>query len=126
MDLLARVHDLQQAGDFLSNRERVAVLADREMTDRLKVRFMAGKTGESFDGIISGVTAFGLFIELLDHFVSGAIEIANLKEDHYQFDEKRYQLIGSRTGKIFQVGDMVRIKLASVDIRQRRINFVLD
>ena len=118
--------DLQQAGDFLSDRERVAVLADREMTDRLKVRFMAEKTGESFDGIISGVTAFGLFIELLDHFVSGAIEIGNLREDHYQFDEKGYQLVGSRTGKIFQVGDLVRVRLASVDIRQRRINFVLD
>jgi ribonuclease R len=118
--------DLQQAGDFLSGRERAAVLADREMTDRLKVRFMAEKTGESFDGIISGVTAFGLFIELLDHFVSGAIEIANLKGDHYQFDEKSYRLIGSRTNKVFQVGEMVRVKVESVDVRQRRINFVLD
>ena len=118
--------DLQQAGDFLSSRERAAVLADREMTDRLKVRFMADKIGESFDGIISGVTAFGLFIELLDHFVSGAIEIANIKGDHYHFDEKNYQLIGSRAGKIFQVGDLVRVRLASVDVKQRRINFVLD
>jgi len=118
--------DLQQAGDFLSARERAAVLADREMTDRLKVRFMAEKIGESFDGIISGVTAFGLFIELLDHFVSGAIEITNLKGDHYHFDEKNYQLIGSRAGKIFQVGDLVRVRLASVDVKQRRINVVLD
>ncbi|MFC1844204.1 ribonuclease R [Thermodesulfobacteriota bacterium] len=118
--------DLQQAGDFLSGRERVAVLADREMTDRLKVRFMAEKTGESFDGIISGVTAFGLFIELLDHFVSGAIEIANLKGDYYQFDEKSYRMIGSRTNRLFQVGDIVRIKVSGVDVRQRKINFVLD
>jgi ribonuclease R len=118
--------DLKQAGDFLSGRERAAVLADREMTDRLKVRFMAGKTGENFDGIIAGVTAFGLFIELLDHFVSGAIEIANLKGDHYQFDEKNYRLVGSRTNQVFQIGDMVTVKVASVDISQRRINFVLD
>jgi ribonuclease R len=118
--------DLQQAGDFLSGRERAAVLADREMTDRLKARFMAGKTGEDFDGIISGVTAFGLFIELLDHFVSGAIEIANLKGDHYQFDDKNYRLIGSRTNKVFQVGEMVRVKVASVDVKQRKINFVLE
>ena len=118
--------DLKQAGDFLSGRERAAVLADREMTDRLKVRFMAAKTGEDFDGIISGVTAFGLFIELLDHFVSGAIEIANLKGDHYQFDEKNYQLVGSRTNQVFQIGDMVTVKVASVEISQRRINFVLD
>jgi ribonuclease R len=96
------------------------------MTDRLKARFMAGKTGEDFDGIISGVTAFGLFIELLDHFVSGAIEIANLKGDHYQFDDKNYRLIGSRTNKVFQVGEMVRVKVASVDVKQRKINFVLE
>jgi len=118
--------DLQQAGDFLSGRERVAVEAEREMTERLQVRFMAGKTGDTFAGIISGVTAFGLFIEVLDHFVSGAIEIANLKGDYYQFDEKSYRLIGSHTKRIFQVGDIVKIKVSSVDVKQRKINFILD
>ncbi len=118
--------DLQQAGDFLSDRERTAVTADREMIERLQVRFMAEKAGEVFDGIVAGVTSFGLFIELLEHFVSGAIEIAKLKGDHYEFDEKNYRLIGSHTNKIFQVGDMIRVKVASVDIRQRRINFVLE
>ena len=72
------------------------------------------------------MTGFGLFIELLDHFVSGAIEIAKLKGDYYHFDEKNYRLVGSHTNRIFQVGDLVRIKVESVDIRQRRINFVLD
>ena len=118
--------DLQQAGYFLSGRERAAVDAEREMTERLQVRFMAEKIGENFEGIVSGVTAFGLFIELLDHFVSGAIEIAKLKGDYFQFDEKNYRLIGSHTNKIFQVGDLVLIKVAGVDIRQRRINFVLE
>jgi ribonuclease R len=123
---IAPAPDLQQAGDFLSGRERAAVDAEREMTERLQVRFMAEKIGASFDGIVSGVTAFGLFIELLDHFVSGAIEIAALKDDYFQFDEKNYRLIGSHTGKIFQVGDLVLVRLASVDTRQRRINFVLE
>ena len=118
--------DLNQAGDFLSERERKAVDAEREMTERLQVRFMEEKIGETFDGIVSGVTGFGLFIELLDHFVSGAIEIAKLKGDYYHFDEKNYRLVGSHTNRIFQVGDLVRIKVESVDIRQRRINFVLD
>jgi len=118
--------DLQQAGDFLSDRERVAVEAERELTERFQVKFMEGKTGETFDGIISGVTAFGLFVELLDHFVSGAVEIARLKGDYFQFDEKNYRLVGSRTNRIFQVGDLVRVTVASVDIRQRRINFVLE
>jgi len=118
--------DLHQAGDFLSGRERAAVDAEREMTERLLVRFMAEKIGDTFEGIVSGVTAFGLFIELLDHFVSGAIEIAALKGDYFQFDEKNYRLIGSHTGKIFQVGDLVQVRVASVDTRLRRINFVLE
>ena len=118
--------DLNQAGDFLSDRERKAVDAEREMTERLQVRFMEEKIGETFDGIVSGVTGFGLFIELLDHFVSGAVEIAKLKGDYYHFDEKNYRLVGSHTNRIFQVGDLVRIKVASSDIRQRRINFVLE
>jgi ribonuclease R len=117
--------DLKQAGDFLSDRERAAVDAEREMTERLQVRFMADKLGETFDGIVSGVTGFGLFIELLDHFVSGAVEMTKLKGDYYHFDEKNYRLVGAQTNKIYQVGDLVRIKVASVDIRQRRINFVL-
>ncbi|MEJ2333324.1 MAG: S1 RNA-binding domain-containing protein [Desulfobulbaceae bacterium] len=87
---------------------------------------MAEKIGESFEGIVSGVTAFGLFIELLDHFVSGAIEIAKLKGDFYHFDDKNYRLIGTRTNKIFQVGDIIRVKVESVDKRRRRINFVLE
>jgi ribonuclease R len=117
---------LQEAGDFLSGRERAAVDAEREMIERLQVRFMAEKIGEIFEGIISGVTGFGLFIELLDHFVSGAIEIAKLKDDYYQFDEKNYRLIGAHTHKVFQVGDLIRIKVASVNIQQRQINFVID
>ena len=63
------------------------------MTGRLQVRFMADKIGESFDGVISGVTSFGLFVELLDHFISGAIEIARLKGDFYHYDEKNHRLI---------------------------------
>ncbi|MBW2470911.1 MAG: ribonuclease R [Deltaproteobacteria bacterium] len=118
--------DLKRAGDFLSDRERTAVNAEREMTERLQVRFMEEKIGESFDGIVSGVTGFGLFIELLDHFVSGAIEITKLKGDYYHFDEKNYRLVGTHTNKVYQVGDLVRIKVASVDIRQRRINFVIE
>lgn len=117
--------DLKQAGDFLSDRERTAVEAEREMIERLQVRFMEDKIGETFDGIVSGVTGFGLFVELIDHFVSGAIEITKLKGDYYHFDEGNYRLVGSHTNKIYQVGDLVRIKVASVDIHQKRINFVL-
>jgi ribonuclease R len=123
---ISPAQDMKQAGDFLSDRERAAVDAEREMTERLQVRFMQAKIGEIFEGIVSGVTGFGLFIELIDHFVSGAVEIAKLKGDYYHFDEKNYRLVGAHTNKIYQIGDLVSIKVASVDVRQRRINFVLD
>jgi ribonuclease R len=123
---ISPAQDMKQAGDFLSDRERAAVDAEREMTERLQVRFMQAKIGEIFEGIVSGVTGFGLFIELIDHFVSGAVEITKLKGDYYHFDEKNYRLVGAHTNKIYQIGDLVSIKVASVDVRQRRINFVLD
>ena len=121
---LSPAPDLVQAGDFLSGRERAAVEAEREMIGRLQVRFMADKTGQTFEGIVSGVSAFGLFVELLDHFVSGAVEIAALQSDYFRFDEKNYRLIGSRSGKTFQLGDLITVRVANVDLRQHRINFV--
>jgi ribonuclease R len=118
--------NLLQTGDFLSGRERAAVEAEWEMTERLQVRFMADKIGESFDGVISGVTSFGIFVELLDHFISGAIEIAKLKGDFYHLDEKNHRLVGTNTNTIFQIGEMIHVKVADVDIQRRRINFILD
>jgi ribonuclease R len=118
--------NLHQTGEFLSGRERAAVEAEWEMTERLQARFMVDKIGESFDGVISGVTSFGLFVELLDLFISGAIEIAKLKGDYFQFDEKNHRLIGSQTNTIFQLGEMIRVKVADVDVKRRRINFVLE
>ena len=93
------------------------------MVDRLKVRFMAYKVGEIYEGIVSGVTSFGLFIELLEYFISGAIAITDLSDDYYDIDEKNHRLIGSRTNKIYQIGDVIQVRVDSVDIRRRRINF---
>jgi ribonuclease R len=116
---------LAEAGLFLSARERVAVDADREMVDRLKARFMANKIGQEFQGVISGVAQFGLFVELLDLFVSGGISVADLKDDYYHLDEKRHRYLGERTGRILQMGDLVRVRVANVNIRRRRIDFEL-
>jgi ribonuclease R len=117
---------LAEAGDHLSAREQNAVEAERALSTRMQAKFMADKIGESFDGIISGITSFGFFVELIDHFVSGAVPIHELKDDYYHFDEKNHRLVGNRTKNIFQMGDLVRIKVASVDRKQKHINFVLD
>lgn len=116
---------LHEAGEFLSKRERVAVDAEREMLDRLKVRYMEDKIGETFAGIISGITAFGLFVELTKTMISGAVAMADLPQGGYEFHEKRHTLVSRLTGKSYQVGNLVTVRLISVDKRARRINFTL-
>nr|MBF0222416.1 ribonuclease R [Desulfobulbaceae bacterium] len=118
--------NVHEAGEFLSKRERVAVDAEREMVDRLKVRYMKDKVGESFDAIVSGAASFGLFVELVESFVSGGVAIADLKDDYYQLDEKSHRLVGKRTNRIFQLGDLVRVRLASVDVARGSLNFEID
>lgn len=114
------------AGEFLSSRERVAVDAEREMVDRLKVRYMEDKIGESFEAIISGVASFGLFVELIDSFISGAVALTDLTDDYYTLDERNHRLIGKRSNRIYQIGTLVRVTLASVEKNRRRINFVIS
>ncbi len=114
-----------EAGEFLSQRERVAVDAEREMIDRMKVRYMADKIGEEFDGLISGVTSFGLFVELRDSFINGGVAIQDLTDDYYELDEKNHRLIGQRSNKIYQIGSEVRVRLVSVEKSRRRINFII-
>jgi ribonuclease R len=116
----------EEAGTFLSKRERVAVEADREMMERLQVHFMADKIEETFEAVISGVTGFGLFVELTEVFVHGAVPIIEMRDDHYEMDEGRHRLIGRRTRTIFQLGDLVRVRLTSVEIARRRINFTIE
>jgi ribonuclease R len=116
---------LLTAGEFLSGREKNATEAEWEMVDRLKVRFMADKVGETFDGIVSGATDFGLFVELMDWFVGGAVSMADLGDDHYFYDEKQHRLAGRYTGNMYQIGDLVRVKVKSVEVQQRRVNFVV-
>ena len=113
----------KEMGPFLSARERVAVSAEREMNDRLKIRFMHGKIGDSFDAVISGVTGSVIFVELIDLFVSGGISISSLKDDHYIFDAKHHRLTGKHGGRSFQIGDLLTVTLIDVDLRQNRIYF---
>ncbi len=115
----------EEAADFLSKRERVAVDAEREMVDRLKVRYMEDKVGEEFDGLISGVSSFGLFVELSESFISGGVAIKDLSDDYYEIDEKNHRLVGRRKHKMYQIGTPVRLRLISVEKSRRRINFVI-
>lgn len=115
--------NLKTVGPFLSSRERVAVSAEREMNDRLKVRYMQNRIGETFDAVISGVSGFAFFVELLELFVSGSVAISELRDDYYIYDAKHHRLMGERTARMYRIGDLVRVTLLDVDPRRNRINF---
>jgi ribonuclease R len=114
---------LKEIGPFLSSRERVAVSAEREMNDRLKVRYMQDRIGESFDAVISGVNGFAFFVELLELFVGGSVAISELRDDYYIYDPKHHRLMGERSARMYRLGDLVRVTLLDVDPRRNRINF---
>jgi ribonuclease R len=116
---------LTKKADHLSQRERVAMEAEREILDRYRIRFMKEKIGEVFDGMISGVTAFGFFVELKDIFVEGLVRVTSLYDDYYQYHEKKYCLVGERTHKTFRIGDDVRVRVDRVDVERRHIDFGL-
>jgi ribonuclease R len=116
---------LANKADHLSQRERIAMEAEREILGRYRVRFMKDKIGEEFEGMISGVTAFGFFVELKDIFVEGLVRVTSLHDDYYQYHEKQYFLMGERTHKSFRIGDKVKVKVERVDIERRHIDFGL-
>ena len=81
--------------------------------------------GDEFEGIISGVTSFGFFVELLGNFISGAVAINDLADDYYIFDSKSHKLVGELSGRTFQMGDLVRVRLDHVDMISKKISFAL-
>ncbi|MFD2663224.1 ribonuclease R, partial [Paenibacillus thailandensis] len=117
--LAARMPDIAQHS---SERERVAVDAERD-TERLKkCEYMLDKVGEEFDGIISSVTSFGMFVEL-DNTVEGLIRLSELTDDYYHFHEVHMVLIGERTSKVYRIGDEVKIRVARVNMDDHTIDF---
>ncbi len=103
--------------------ERRADDATRDAMDWLKCEYMMDKVGQDFDGIITSVTGFGLFIELRDIFVEGLVHVTGLGDDYFQFDPNHHRMIGERTRKIFRLGDKVRVQVARVDLDERKIDF---
>ncbi|GAB2544553.1 ribonuclease R [Gracilibacillus alcaliphilus] len=105
-----------------SEKERAAVDAEREVDDLKKAEYMLDKIGEEYEGVISSVTNFGLFVEL-PNTVEGLVHVSYLTDDYYHFDEKAYAMIGERTGNVFQVGDVVTVKVAQVNLDERAVDF---
>ncbi len=117
---------LNEAGTHLSERERNALSAERDMADRLKCRYMEPRIGERFKAVISSVSDSLIFVDLVDIFVSGAITLASLEDDYYLYDEKNRRLIGDVTGNVLQIGDVITVRLTEVDLNSYRIFFALS
>ena len=121
-----------QAGDWdalgahCSMTERRADDATRDVEAWLKCYFMQDKVNECFDGTISSVTGFGIFVALDGVYVEGLVHVSELGTDYFHFDAAKHQILGERTGKSFRLGDRVRVKIARVDLETTRIDFVLD
>ena len=92
----------------------------------MQVKFMEDKIGQSFDGVISGVTDRGLFVEIIENKCEGLVRITEMKGDYFVYDEKTHRLIGDRTKKIYQLGDPVPVKVDKTDILKRQLNLILD
>lgn len=115
---------LPDAAQQSSIRERIAVDAERETNDLKQAEYMMDKIGEEYEGIISSVTSFGIFVEL-PNTIEGLIHVSYMTDDYYHYDESSYSLIGERTGRIYRIGDKVRIKVSGVNIEERKIDFEL-
>jgi ribonuclease R len=113
----------EDSGDVLSGRERAAVTSEREMNDRLKMVYMEKRLGETFPAIISGVTDFAFFVELLDLFISGSVPIESLEDDYYLFDGKNHRLIGEISGHTYQIGNIITVKAETIDKEKNRLIF---
>ncbi|PCI72637.1 MAG: ribonuclease R [Gammaproteobacteria bacterium] len=116
---------LAQIGQENSITERNADVATRDVMDWLKCEYMQSHIGNSYQGEVSSITNFGLFIRLKDVFVEGLIHVTELGEDYFHFDQAKQKMIGERTGKVFAIGDILDISVAKVDMDLRRIDFSL-
>ena len=117
--------DLPETAQHCSDMERRADDAERELVQWKKVRFMADKVGDEFEGYITGVAAFGLFVQLVEHYVEGLVHVSSMADDYYRFLEKSHSLRGENTHKVYQLGDRVDVQVVRVDLERRQIDLGL-
>jgi ribonuclease R len=119
------VDELPEVARHTSERERRATDAERELVQWKKVRFMADKVGDEFEGYVTGVAAFGLYIELIEHFVEGMVHVSTMADDYYRFVERAHILRGENTGQVYRLGDRVRVQVIKVDMERRQVDLGL-
>ena len=118
-------NEIEQECKHCSEREKAAAEAERASIKYKQVQFLQDKVGKVFEGIVSGVTEFGFFVELLGNKCEGMVHVRNLRDDRYVFEAERYCMRGMRTGKIISLGDSVSVLIKSADLIKKQIDFEL-
>ena len=117
--------EMETLGEHCSMTERRADDATRDAISWLKAEYMEDKVGDVFDGVVSGVTGFGLFVEIVDVFIDGLVHVTSLDNDFYHFDPIRHRLTGERGGRVFRIGDRLRVQVIRVSLDDRKIDLRL-
>src|SRR5687768_17947571 len=117
--------ELPETAKHASEMERRADEAERELLQWKKVRFMADKVGDEYEGYITGVAPFGLFVELIEHYVEGLVHISSMPDDYYRFVDQQHVLRGENTKKMYRLGDRVAVQVVRVDMERRQVDLGL-
>lgn len=123
--LLSNKEEVESHAEHCSERERIAVEAERESTKLKKVEFIKDHLGESFSGVVSGISRFGIYVELDQILVDGMIHVRDLKDDYYEYDEDAYAMVGTKHGTRYTVGDTITVTVVRADIDTREIDFFI-
>ncbi|MDH3371959.1 MAG: ribonuclease R [Gammaproteobacteria bacterium] len=114
---------MERLGAITSAYERRAEDATRDVEAWLKCEYMEGRLGEEFDGVITGVTNFGLFVQISELLIDGLVHVTSLSNDYYHYESATQQLVGERSGKKYRLGEAMRVQVQRVDMESRRIDF---
>lgn len=119
------VQSLEDECKHASDMEQLAANAERASIKYKQVEFMSERLGEEYDGVISGITEWGLYVEINENKCEGLVPIRDLEDDYYEFDEKNYCLMGRRKHRIYRLGDPIRIKVARANLERKQLDFAL-
>ena len=108
-----------------TEREILATKAERDSIKYMQVKYMQNHLHEEFEGVISGITEWGMYVEIVDNLCEGMVRIKDIQDDYYLFDEKEYAVIGQSTKKMYRLGDKVQISVKSADLERKHLDFTL-
>jgi ribonuclease R len=114
---------LEEQCKHSSDMEKLAADAERASTKYKQVQFLMDKIGQEFDGVISGVTEWGIYVEIISNKCEGMVRIREIKDDYYTFDEKQYALVGATSNSILQLGDEIYVKVKNADLVKKQLDF---